>query len=173
MATKPMNLDTTTQALPTPSKTKWTSLDRWLADKQAWAPAALRAPLGVILFAHGAQKVFGWFGGYGWNGSMEYFEQTLHIPAPFAIAAFLIELIGGLALLGGFLTRWAAIFVAGEMLVAAVKVHLPNGFFLNWSNTPNQGHGIEYSLLVIGTAIALAIIGGGRYSVDAKLRKAS
>lgn len=132
-----------------------------------------RVPLGLILFAHGAQKVFGWFGGYGWSGSMDYFERTLHIPAPLAVIAFLIELVGGLALLGGVLTRWVSMLVALEMIVGALKVHLPNGFFLNWQNTPRQGHGVEYSFLLIGTAIALALTGGGRYSVDNKLLKAS
>jgi hypothetical protein len=75
MATKPMNLNAGLEGLQTLVKTKGTILDRWLADKQEWAPIALRVPLAVIFFAHGAQKMFGWFGGYGWNGTMQYFTQ--------------------------------------------------------------------------------------------------
>jgi uncharacterized membrane protein YphA (DoxX/SURF4 family) len=97
MATKPMNLNTGLEGLQTLGKTKGTILDRWLADKQEWAPIALRVPLGVTFFAHGAQKMFGWFGGYGWHGTMQYFTQSLHIPAPLAAAAILVELLGGLA----------------------------------------------------------------------------
>src|SRR5436190_24133355 len=78
--------------LQTLVKAKGTILDHWLADRQEWAPTALRVPLGVIFFAHGAQKMFGWFGGYGWNGKMQYFTQSLHIPAPLAAVAILIEL---------------------------------------------------------------------------------
>jgi DoxX len=73
--------------------TKGTILDYWLADKQEWAPIALRVPLGVIFFAHGAQKMFGWFSGYGWNGTMQYFTQSLHIPAPLAAVAIPVELL--------------------------------------------------------------------------------
>ncbi len=99
--------------LQTLVKTKGTILDRWLADRQEWAPAALRVPLGVIFFAHGAQKMFGWFGGYGWNGTMQYFTQSLHIPAPLAAVAILVELLGGLALLAAVFTRWTAILERG------------------------------------------------------------
>ena len=95
--------------LQTLVKTKGTILDRWLADRQEWAPTALRVPLGVIFFAHGAQKMFGWFGGYGWNGTMQYFTQSLHIPAPLAAVVILVELLGGLALLAAVFTRWTAI----------------------------------------------------------------
>jgi len=97
MATKPMNLNAGLEGLQTLVKTKGTILDRWLADKQEWAPIALRVPLGVIFFAHGAQKMFGWFDGYGWHGTMQYFTQSLHIPAPLPVAAILVELLGGLA----------------------------------------------------------------------------
>jgi putative oxidoreductase len=96
--------------LQTLVKTKGTILDRWLADRQEWAPIALRVPLGVIFFAHGAQKMFGWF---GWNGTMQYFTQSLHIPAPLAAVAILVELLGGLALLAAVFTRWTAILERG------------------------------------------------------------
>ncbi len=171
MAIKPMNIETASGEARAASTAKGDILDRLLADKQEWAPLMLRLPLGVIFFAHGAQKVLGWFGGFGWNGTMRFFTQTLHIPAPLAVAAFLVEFLGGLALLAGVYTRWVALLAAAQMVVAAILVHLPNGFFLNWTNAPNKGHGIEYNLLLIGAALALAIIGGGRLSVDAALRK--
>src|SRR5438132_1015519 len=139
-------------------------------------PASMGMPRGVnpkssLVPPAGAQKVLGWFGGFGWNGTMRFFTQTLHIPAPLAVAAFLVEFLGGLALLAGVYTRWVALLAAAQMVVAAILVHLPNGFFLNWTNVPNKGHGIEYNLLLIGAALALAIIGGGRLSVDGALRK--
>lgn len=142
-------------------------LGYWLADKIEWAPLPLRVSLGVIFFAHGAQKVLGWFGGYGWTGTMQFFTQTLHIPAPLAMVAILTEFLGGIALFLGLFTRLAAFLVAGEMVVATLQVHLPNGFFMNWANAPNVGHGIEYNLALIGAALALSITGGGRLSVDA------
>jgi len=142
-------------------------LANWLADKIEWAPVPLRMSLGIIFFAHGAQKVLGWFGGYGWTGTMQFFTQTLHIPAPLAMVAVLTEFLGGIALFLGLFTRLAALLIAGEMVVAALQVHLANGFFMNWTNAPNVGHGIEYNLALIGAALALSITGGGRLSVDA------
>ncbi len=144
-------------------------LRNWLADKIEWAPLPLRVSLGVIFFAHGAQKVLGWFGGYGWTGTMQFFTQTLHIPALLAMLAILTEFLGGIALFLGLFTRLAALLVAGEMVVATLQVHLPNGFFMNWANAPNVGHGIEYNLALIGAALALLITGGGRLSVDTAL----
>jgi putative oxidoreductase len=76
-------------------------LGKWLGDKQDWAPLPLRLSLGAIFFAHGAQKVLGWFGGDGWGGTMQFFTQTLNIPAPLAAVAFLTEFLGGIALLLG------------------------------------------------------------------------
>jgi len=148
-----------------------TMLEKWFVGKENWAPLPMRVSLGVIFFAHGAQKVLGWFGGYGWHGTMQYFTQTLGIPAPLAAVAFLTELLGGLALLLGLGTRWAALLLTGEMTVAALKVHLAHGFFLNWMNTPNAGHGIEYNLALIGATLALVITGSGCLSVDATLKK--
>lgn len=146
-------------------------LERWFAGKHEWVPVLLRVPLGVIFFAHGSQKVLGWFGGYGWSGTMQFFTQTLHIAVPLAALAFLTEFLGGIALILGVFTRWAALLITGEMVVATLKVHLPNGFFMNWTNAPNVGHGIEYNLALVGASLALVIAGGGRLSLDAFLEK--
>jgi putative oxidoreductase len=169
MATKAINLDTTLVAEHAARIAG--NLKQWISAKQQWAPVALRLPLGVIFFAHGAQKLLGWFGGYGWHGTMQYFTQSLHIPAPLAAIAILAEFFGGLALVAGVFTRWAALLTAVEMLVAAILVHLPNGFFLNWMNQPNRGHGIEYNIALIGAALALALLGGGRLSIDQAFEK--
>ena len=146
-------------------------LEKWFAGRHDWAPVPLRLSLGVIFFAHGAQKVLVWFGGYGWSGTMQFFTQTLHIPAPVAVLVFLAEFLGGIALLVGGFTRWVALLLAGEMFVAALLIHLRNGFFLNWTNAPNAGHGIEYNVVLVGATLALVITGGGKFSLDNALKK--
>ena len=145
----------------------------YIADFQTFSIGILvaRVIIGLLMAAHGAQKLLGWFGGYGWHGTMQYFTQSLHIPAPLAAIAILAEFFGGLALVAGVFTRWAALLTAVEMLVAAILVHLPNGFFLNWMNQPNRGHGIEYNIALIGAALALALLGGGRLSIDQAFEK--
>jgi putative oxidoreductase len=169
MATKPINVEATLAAARTAHIVG--ALSQWLSARQQWAPLALRLPLGVIFFAHGAQKMLGWFGGYGWHGTMQYFTNSLHIPTPLAAIAIVVEFLGGLALLAGAFTRCAAVLTAVEMLVAAIMVHLPNGFFLNWANDPNKGHGIEYNVALIGAGLALMFLGGGRWSVDESFKK--
>ncbi len=124
-----------------------------------------RLLLGVIFLAHGAQKMLGWFGGYGFHGSMAFFTGQMHIPAPFALLAIAAEFFGGLGLILGLLTRVAAFGIVVEMMVAVFMVHLPNGFFMNWAGN-QKGEGIEYHLLAIGIAIALLIRGAGAFSAD-------
>lgn len=130
----------------------------------------LRLLLGIVFFPHGAQKVLGWFGGHGFSGTMESFTTKMGIPALFAFLAILAESGGSLALISGFLTRVAAFGIACNMVVAIFMVHLPNGFFMNWSGK-QQGEGFEYHLLVIAIAIALMIKGGGRWSIDGLIEK--
>lgn len=125
----------------------------------------LRLGLGVVFFAHGSQKLFGWFGGYGFNGTMNLFTGSLGIPALFAFLAIMAEFFGALGLLFGLLTRLAAFGIATVMVVAVLMVHLQYGFFMNWSGKL-QGEGIEYHLLVLTISIVLMINGGGRWSLD-------
>jgi putative oxidoreductase len=125
----------------------------------------LRVLLGIVFFPHGAQKVFGWFGGGGFSGTMEAFTLKMGIPAFFAFLAILAESAGSLGLISGFLTRIAAFGIACNMAVAIFMVHLPNGFFMNWFGK-QKGEGFEYHILVIAIAIALMIKGGGRWSID-------
>jgi putative oxidoreductase len=125
----------------------------------------LRVLLGVVFFPHGMQKLLGWFGGYGFGGSMGFFTGTLGIPAFFAFLAIIAEGLGALGLLTGFLTRLSAFGIAVEMAVAVYMLHWQNGFFMNWFGN-QKGEGFEYHILVIAIAIALIIKGGGKWSVD-------
>jgi len=132
------------------------------------ATAILRIVLGLVFFAHGAQKMLGWFGGFGFSGTMGYFTGTMHIPAPLAFLAIAAEFFGGLGLILGFLTRIAAFGIAVNMLVAIATVHGAFGFFMNWSGT-QKGEGFEYHLLVLGITTFLMIRGAGAFSVDRAL----
>ena len=125
----------------------------------------LRVLLGIVFFPHGAQKVFGWFGGFGFSGTMGFFTGKMGIPAIFAFLAIMAEFLGPLGLLSGFLTRIAAFGIACNMTVAIFMVHLPNGFFMNWFGN-QKGEGYEYHILAVAIAIALMIKGGGKLSVD-------
>jgi putative oxidoreductase len=129
------------------------------------ATMILRVLLGVVFFPHGMQKLLGWFGGYGFDGTMGFFTGTLGIPALFAFLAIMAEGLGALGLLTGFLTRLSAFGIGVNMAVAILMLHLQNGFFMNWSGK-QAGEGYEYHLLVIAMSIALIIKGGGKWSVD-------
>jgi putative oxidoreductase len=111
-------------------------------------PLLLRLFLGVVFFPHGAQKVFGWFGGYGFTGTMGFFTQQMHIPALFAFLAIAAEFAGSLGLIVGLLTRVAAFGILANMLVAVAMVHSKVGFFMNWSGN-QKGEGFEYHLLAM------------------------
>ncbi len=128
------------------------------------APLALRVPLGLIFMAHGSQKLFGAFGGPGVSGTLKTFEEKLGIPPVLTILAMIAEFGGGLGVLTGCLTRLSALGIACVMGVAIYKVHLVNGFFMNAG--PGRGQGIEYPLALLGMALSLVFIGGGRWSAD-------
>jgi len=121
--------------------------------------------LGAVFFAHGAQKLFGWFGGYGFSGTMGFLTGSLGIPALFAFLVIMAEFFGALGLLSGLLTRVAAFGIAIVMVVAILMIHLQYGFFMNWSGK-QQGEGIEYHILVLTISTVLMINGGGRWSLD-------
>src|SRR5580700_1663065 len=132
----------------------------------------VRLVLGVVFFAHGAQKMLGWFGGYGFSGTMGFFTQTMHIPAPLAFLAIAAEFFGGLGLIVGFLTRIAAFGVATNMVVAIATVHHAFGFFMNWTGN-QKGEGFEFHLLVLAMTAFLMIRGAGALSVDRALTTAA
>src|SRR5512139_664392 len=97
------------------------------------ATMILRVLLGVVFFPHGMQKLLGWFGGYGFDGTMGFFTGTLGIPAAFAFLAIIAEGLGALGLITGFLTRLSAFGIGFNMAVAVLMLHFQNGFFMNWS----------------------------------------
>jgi putative oxidoreductase len=129
------------------------------------ATAILRFVLGVIFFAHGAQKMLGWFGGYGFSGTMGFFTDVMHIPVLFAFLAITAEFFGGLGLMLGFLTRIAALGIFSNMVVAIAMVHHRFGFFMNWTGA-QKGEGFEYHLLVLAITAFLMIRGAGAVSID-------
>lgn len=140
-------------------------LKKILATENDTAGLLLRLGLGLVMFPHGAQKLFGWFGGYGFSGTLNFFTESMGIPVVFALAAILTESLGAMALIVGLCSRLAALGIAAIMTVAVFMVHLPNGFFMNWYGN-QAGEGFEYHLLAATIALAVAIKGGGRWSLD-------
>src|SRR5215470_9898723 len=135
------------------------------ATDNSVATTILRLVLGVVCFAHGAQKMLGWFGGFGFSATMAMFTGMMHIPAALAFLAIVAEFFGGLGLILGFLTRIAAFGLAVNMLVAIAAVHAPFGFFMNWTGS-QKGEGIEYHLLILAVTAFLMIRGAGAWSLD-------
>ncbi|WP_419954373.1 DoxX family protein [Neobacillus niacini] len=123
----------------------------------------IRLVIGLSFMAHGAQKLFGWFGGYGLKGTGGWMESLgLKPGVMMALMAGLAEVIGGLLFTLGLLTPLAGIMIAGTMVMAIVKVHAPNGY---WSTQ----NGYEYNLTIIAVVIGVALIGPGQYALDAFL----
>jgi putative oxidoreductase len=141
---------------------------RLLATSDDYTYTLVRLVLGIVFFAHGAQKMLGWFGGYGFSGTMGFFTQQMHIPAPLAFLAICAEFFGGLGLIVGLLSRVAAFGIAMNMLVAIFTVHMRNGFFANWTGQ-QKGEGFEYHLLAIALLIVVMIKGSGALSVNRAL----
>jgi putative oxidoreductase len=140
-------------------------IQKLFATSDDRATTVLRLVLGVVFFAHGAQKMLGWFGGSGFTGTMDMFTKFMHIPAFFAFLAICAEFLGGLGLIFGFLTRIAAFGIFTEMVVAVAMVHRHFGFFMNWTGT-QKGEGYEYHLLVFAITAFLMIRGAGAASLD-------
>ncbi|MDQ8209106.1 DoxX family protein [Coraliomargarita sp. SDUM461003] len=147
------------------NSTKLSLIRSLLATTAAVHALPLRISLAVVMWPHGAQKLFGWFGGYGLSGTMAFFTESLGIPAPIALGVILVEFFAPLLLLLGLGTRVASAALAAVMLGAMVMVQWPHGFFMNWSGT-QAGEGIQFTLLFVGAAIALVGSGGGLYSLD-------
>ncbi len=141
-----------------------------LETDESWAGLLLRLTLGLVMFPHGAQKLLGWFGGFGFGGTMGFFTEKLGLPWLIALLVIIGEFFGSLGLLAGFLTRFSAASLIIIMVGAITMAHLPYGFFMNWFGQ-QQGEGFEYHLLVIGIAATLLITGAGRWSVDGAIAK--
>ena len=132
---------------------------------EAWTGLILRIMLGVVMFPHGAQKLLGWYGGFGFAGTLGFFTEQMHLPWLVALLVIIGESFGSLGLLIGLLTRFTAASMALIMVGAIGLVHWPNGFFMNWSGK-QAGEGFEYHLLVIAICAALVITGAGKWSGD-------
>lgn len=167
-------MSSSTSVLPLPATRTQSStlhpLQRLLSTTDSVAPTVARLTLGLVMFPHGAQKALGWFGGYGYSGTMGFFTGTMHIPAVFAFLAIAAEFAGSLALIAGFFSRVAALGIAGVMAVAIATTHLTNGFFMNWTGA-QKGEGFEYHLLALGLAAIVLVWGGGKGSVDGRLAR--
>ena len=140
-------------------------LTRVIATPKDPVALLIRVLLGVVMLPHGAQKLLGWFGGYGFTGTMQFFTETMHIPYAFGVLAIGAEFFGAIALITGFFSRIAAFGVAVVMIVATLTSHLANGFFMNWSGQ-QAGEGFEFHLLALALAVAVMIRGAGAVSID-------
>ncbi len=134
-----------------------------------WMLTWLRVVTGTVMFAHGAQKVLGWYGGNGFDASLQGFA-AMGIPAPLAVVAIFTEFFGAIALIVGLLGRIAALGIAIEMAVAVLLVHLPYGFFMNWFGNA-AGEGFEYHILLIAGTIPIIVRGSGAWSIDLWLER--
>ncbi|MEK6576226.1 MAG: DoxX family protein [Nitrospirota bacterium] len=143
-------------------------MKRLFNTDDAWSSLILRVMLGIVMFPHGAQKLLGWYGGFGFSGTMGFFTGQMHIPAFLAFLVIIGESFGSLGLIIGFLSRVAAFGIACIMLGAISLVHWPNGFFMNWFGK-QAGEGFEYHLVVLAISIAIMIAGSGRLSVDREI----
>lgn len=156
--------DVGTERLVRSAERVWHAL---LVTGASAAVLPVRLLVGMLFFAHGSQKLFGWFGGAGPSGTGAGFEQMGFSPGTlWAVVAGLIEVGAGLLLASGLVARVAASVLTLFMLVAMFAVHWENGFFLNWSLEQGRGHGIEFNLALIAALLAVAIYGGGGLSLD-------
>lgn len=145
-------------------------MQRFFATDRDWVRLFQRLVLAAVIFPHGAQKLLGWFGGYGFDATMGYMTQQ-GIPAPLAFLVIIGESFGSVALALGLATRLAAFGIAAVMVGAIAMVHWPVGFWMNWAGT-QAGEGFEYHLLALALAIPLIVAGGGRASIDRAIARA-
>jgi putative oxidoreductase len=136
-----------------------------------WPALIARLALGLTIFPHGAQKLLGWFGGYGFQGTMGFFTTQMHLPYIVGLLVILIEFFGSLFLIFGFLTRVSAFGFIAMFLGVVSTVHASNGFFMNWNMEASKGEGWEYFILLFGLSLIALILGGGKASVDAAISK--
>lgn len=144
-------------------------LHRLLATDSEVPALLLRVALGGVVLMHGLQKVFGWFDGYGLEGTMSFFS-SIGMPRPIGALVIISDFLGSLALIAGLATRVSAAAAGAVMLGAIALVHAPNGFFMNWAGSA-RGEGYEFHVLALAMAVALIWSGGGKASVDGWLTR--
>jgi len=128
------------------------------------ALAFARIILGIVFFAHGAQKMLGWFGGFGFSGTVDAFDK-MGMPVPLAYFIIFVEFFGALSMIFGLLSRLGGLGITALMLGAIFTVHMRNGFYMNWFGN-QKGEGFEFHLLVIALAVLILIRGAGAFSLD-------
>ena len=139
--------------------------ERIFATENKYSWTILRVTLGIVMLAHGVQKAFGWFGGYGWDGTMGYFTGTVGLPAVLGGFIIIIETLAAFLLILGFAGRVNALLVGAVILGAFFIDHLPNGFYMNWFGN-QKGEGFEFDLLFLAISSFVAINGSGALSID-------
>lgn len=142
--------------------------EKILQTNNDWTGLITRLTVGLIMFPHSAQKVFGWFGGPGFTGEMNFFTQTVHLPWLIGFLVIVIEFAGAISLILGFASRvWSVLMIF--LFIGMIRTaHLEFGFFMNWFGN-QKGEGFEYHLLIIGLSLATLINGSGKFSVDGLL----
>lgn len=142
-------------------------IDQLLLTNDNWTGLILRLTLGIVIFPHAVQKMFGWFNGPGLSGEIKFMTEMAKLPLWLAILAIVVECGGMMLLLTGFATRIAALGFFGLFIGMIACFHFKHGFFMNWfGKLPAGQEGFEYHLLVLGICIVLFITGGGNYSID-------
>lgn len=138
---------------------------RALATDTSHTALFQRVALAGVILPHGLQKLFGWFGGFGLDATLGWFQSALGVPPAVTALVIAAESVGVIALALGLFSRLTALGVALAMIGAIVMVHAPYGFFMNWGGT-NAGEGFEYHLLALALSLPLIVRGGGAYSLD-------
>ncbi len=137
-----------------------------------YAPLILRVSAGIVMVAHGSQKLLGLFGGFGFTASMNYFTQTAHLPWIIGFSVILIEFFGSIALIAGLATRLMSAALSVLIIGILLTSHVQNGFFMNWFGV-QKGEGMEFGILFLAISVSLSISGGGKWSADRLLNRSS
>ena len=136
-------------------------------DSNDWGLLIARVSLGIVMLPHGLQYLLGWFGGYGFSASVEYFMGA-GIPSLIAVLIILGESFGALFLILGLISRISAAGIAIIMIGAVFMVHTQFGFFMNWFGT-QEGEGFEFHILALGLALIVILKGGGKWALDSAI----
>lgn len=143
----------------------------FLTERSDRAALIARLTLGLVVFPHGAQKMFGWFGGSGFSITMSNFTSHMNLPWIIAFLVIVIESIGAICIVLGLATRFWAIAMFINFMGIILTSHIKYGFFMNWNMLPDAHEGFEFHLLIIGLCIILIVVGGGKWSLDGAMHR--